>query len=160
ELRSFFAYNSAFSGGVRVASGDVNLDGFTEIITGAGPGGGPHVKVFSDLVLVQSFLAYNPTFSGGVFVAGGDVSGDGVPDIITGAGAGGGPNVRVFSGINAAQLQDFLVFGAGFSGGISVATADVNADGRLDIIAAAGPGGGTRVKVFDGISLGVLDSFF
>ena len=44
ELTSFFPYFDAFRGPVRVAAADVNGDGQPEIITGAGPGGGPHVR--------------------------------------------------------------------------------------------------------------------
>src|SRR5262249_92373 len=39
-LKSFFAYNASFTGGVRVAVGDVNGDGYPDIVTGTGPGGG------------------------------------------------------------------------------------------------------------------------
>ncbi|MEO0069618.1 MAG: CARDB domain-containing protein, partial [candidate division WOR-3 bacterium] len=42
----FFAYDENFKGGVRVAAGDIDKDGWEEIICGAGQGGGPHVRVF------------------------------------------------------------------------------------------------------------------
>src|SRR4051812_45434871 len=45
-VRDFFAYNPAFTGGVRVALADLNGDGTADVITAPGPGGGPHVKVF------------------------------------------------------------------------------------------------------------------
>ena len=50
----------AFAGGVRVASADLNADGHAEIVTGAGPGGAPQVKVFHGATNaeISSFLAY------------------------------------------------------------------------------------------------------
>jgi hypothetical protein len=70
-LRSFFAYDPAFPGGVRVAAGDLNLDGHAEIITGAGPGGGPHVRVFDGVTgaEVVGMFAYTSSYPGGVYVA-------------------------------------------------------------------------------------------
>jgi hypothetical protein len=47
----------------------VDNDGLDEIITAAGPGGAPHVRVFKvSGVIVGSFYAYEENFSGGVNV--------------------------------------------------------------------------------------------
>src|SRR5262245_58787118 len=87
-----------FTGGVTVASGDVNGDGALDLICGAGPGGSPLVKVYSGASgeIIQQFNAFESTFTGGVFVAAGDVNGDGKAEVIVGAGPSGTPRVRVF----------------------------------------------------------------
>jgi hypothetical protein len=59
-------------GGVRVAViGDINGDG-PGIVTGAGPGGGPHLQDFDPLTAsaLESFYAYTQSFVGGFFVGG------------------------------------------------------------------------------------------
>ncbi|AWM40013.1 FG-GAP repeat protein [Gemmata obscuriglobus] len=159
EVRSFFAYDTGFRGGVSVAAGDVNGDGFDDIITGTGAGGASHVKVFggADGAVLLSFFAY-PAFGGGVSVAAGDVNGDGFDDIITGSSQG--PHVKVFDGRTGQTRASFFGFDAGFTGGVRVGTADADGDGKADIVAAAGPGGGPHLTVFDGESLAVLRSEF
>jgi FG-GAP repeat len=158
-LKSFFAYSPSFSRGVRVAAGDVNEDGFADIVTG--PGIGAHVKVFSglDLSLLHSFLAYPGLQLGGVHVAAGDVNGDARADIATGAGLGAAPHVKVFSGSNLSLLKSFFAYPPAFVGGVSVAIGDVDEDRVNDIVTGPGPHGGGHVKVFAGDDLALLRSF-
>jgi hypothetical protein len=142
------------------------------VVTGAGPGGGPHVRGFETAAGTErfGFFAYAPTFTGGVHVAAGDVTGDTIPDVVTGAGPGGGPHVKVFdgrsllAGAGSVEVRSFFAYGAGFTGGVRVAAPDVNRDGHADLVTAPGPGGGPHVRLFDGATgvplPGPLGSFF
>lgn len=156
---SFIVYPAGFRGGVRVAVGNTDGLGAEEIVTAPGPGGGPHIRVLrNETVGAASFMAYTPGFTGGVYVATGNV--DGIPgdEVITGAGAGGGPHVRVFKG-DGTPLSGFMAYNPAFPGGVRVATADVDGDGRDEIITGAGPGGGPHVRIFD-FTGRALGSFF
>src|SRR5262249_25685455 len=108
-LLSFNALDPRLSTGVYLAAGEVDHDGFADIVVApdAGANAGPLVLVFSGKALMTGvavgqaqllpgFDAYDPAFHGGVRVAVGDTNGDGLADIITGPGFGGGPLVTIF----------------------------------------------------------------
>jgi hypothetical protein len=169
-VTSFDAY-PGFHVGAQVAVGDMNNDGVPDVITGAGLGGGPHVKVWDGAqllqghaVVIREFYAYSQTFFGGVYVAVGDVTGDGQLDIITGAGVGGGPHVKVFDGNGVSgEVRSFYAYSEDFHGGVSVAAGYVDNDNHADIVTGAVAqvaADDFQVKVFngDGVS-GVIRQF-
>ena len=157
---SGLAYDPAFTGGVRVAVGDVTGDGIPDLITGTGTGSS-HVKVFDGTngAVQRSFLSYGG-FAGGVYVASGDIDGDGFADIITGAGPGGGPHVKVFSGQSGSELNSFFPYTPSYQGGVRVAVGDIDGDGIRDIITGAGAGGNGHVTAFHAVTGAPLASFF
>ena len=159
---SFFAFSVAFTGGVSVASADINNDGIFDIVTGAGPGGGPHVKVFNGAngQVISQWFAYPINFTGGVFVSVGDLGNDGILEIVTGAGIGGAPVVAVWNPFNGVLLSQFLAYDKAFTGGVRVAVGDLSGDNIPDLVTGAGPGGGPLVKVFDYPQLDLLFQFF
>lgn len=156
-LSDFHAYDSQFSGGTRVALCDIDGDRNLDVVTGAGPGGGSHVKIYHGGAVpkyVGGFMAFDG-FSGGVFVACGDFEGDGKEEIVVGPDRGGEPKIKIF-GINGNLLHELDAFESGFRGGVRVTTGDFDGDGLADIVAGAGPGGGPHVRVFRGANKQVL----
>jgi hypothetical protein len=145
-----------------VAAGDVNGDGFAEIVTGANVGN-PHVKVYDghDLIagsyhpdstsLLADWFAYGLNFNVGANVAVGDVKGNGYAAIITGASVGN-PHVRVFDGqafandtfdegnVSASEVDQFFAYDLNFNVGVNVGAADFDEDGKAEILTGASVG--------------------
>ncbi|MCC7085315.1 MAG: VCBS repeat-containing protein [Pirellulales bacterium] len=161
-IASFLAYDSGFRGGVRVAVGDLDGDGDAEIIVAPGAGLSSLIKVFDldghELVdfRTKAYLG----FRGGVFVAVADVNGDGRPDLITSPGSGLRAMIEVFKNrvgiassntdpISNKPIYSFRAFGKTFTGGATVAAADLTGDGKAEVIVGNGPGMGPHVRVFD-----------
>jgi len=161
-LRSFFAYQENFSGGVSVAAIDINGNGFAELVTGAGIGGNSHVKVFDGKTfeIISQWYAYPSDFKGGIFVAVGDIGNDGTFEVATGAGEGGGPVVAIWDPYTGALLNQFLAYDENFRGGARVGISDGNGDGIADLLTGAGPGGGPQVNGYSFPALDLLFSFY
>ncbi|AMV22806.1 Autotransporter-associated beta strand repeat protein [Gemmata sp. SH-PL17] len=156
-LLSFFAYGGGNPVGVTVAAGDVNGDGLADVVTGSATFAG-HVKAFSGQnngQLLGSYFAYGAGYLGGIYVAAGDLDGDGRAEIIT--GATNAPHIKALDAITGAERQSFIAYpGATF--GVRVAAVDRDGDGLADILTGAG-GSAPHVKLFDGQTLDLLDSF-
>jgi len=153
---NFFPYEQTFTGGVRVATGDLNNDNIDDIVVAPATGGSVRVQAYNGLDgsrMVDQFV-FNPDFRGGGYVAVGDFNGDNNNDIIVGAGEGGGPRVTAIAvnpvTLATTTLADFFAFDPATSTGVRVAAGDFSRLGRDFIVAAPGAGGGSTVNVFDG----------
>ncbi len=153
---ALFPLGATMPGGVRTALADLNADGTPDYVVASGPGIASVVVGVNGATAVNLFrlTPFEAGFTGGVFVAAGDLTGDGVPDVGVSADQGGGPRVRVFDGKTQTPVVDFFgIDDRAFRGGARISFGDVNGDGRLDLVVAAGFGGGPRVTVWDGNSL-------
>lgn len=121
-----------------------------QIIAGAGVGGGPQVRTFTNRGKPSSggFFAFAQSFRGGVRLASGDVDGDGVDEIIVGAGPGGSPHVRIFEKDGTAKSIDYHPFSSWRRGGVDVAAGDIDGDGKDEIAMSVFSEGSSLVKVY------------
>jgi uncharacterized delta-60 repeat protein len=132
--------------------------------------GGPTTGRVSDFVLDSTnkytpgdVLTPFPGYTGPVRTAVADFNGDGVPDTVAVIGPGGGSLVRVIDGASGTDLVPATqTYESAFTGGLFVAAADMDGDGRAEIAVSPDVGGGGRVQIFSvsNQTLVLKDNFF
>ena len=160
-LETLTPFGPGFKGGVTVAAGDLNGDGKADVVIGSGPGVKAQVVAFNGATAtrLETLSPFSASFTGGVSVGVGDLNGDGKADVIAGTGSGTAAVARAFSGATGKRLLSFAPYGALFTGGVSVAGADVTGDKAAEIVTGQGPGGGAQVSVFDGRTGALVSTF-
>ena len=175
ELRSSFYAYTDFAGEIRVTTAFIGGTAF--VVTGSGAGTSQsdvrlyqnafNIGQIPDLTFVApvSQLFPFPGFNGGVSVAAGDVDGDGSDELFVSQNAGGTGLVNVYSAGNlTTPIVQFQAFG-GFTGEVRLGAADVDGDGRDEVLTSTGssPGaGGAHVKAWSvtGATADTIRSFF
>jgi hypothetical protein len=152
KLAEFTANNYKF--GVNVATGDLDGDGQYEIITGAGPGSTnpADVGVFDSTgAKITGVTPFSWKF--GVNVAAGDLDGDGNDEVIAGAGPSVDARTRVKVYVYKSTTATLVFSGVEMDAygtsvyGTRVAAADIDGDGKAEIITAPGAAAGKTGKI-------------
>ncbi len=154
-MASWQAYEPAFTGGVRVATG-VYAGGVVapfEVVTTPGPGRPVELRAWTvgggSAVAAGNALVLPSSYTGGALVEAGDLDGDGGLDLAV-APDGGAPSLlKIFSMTTLQWLADVAPGSAGFMGGMRL---DIGAlaggPGRAELLTGQGPGGLPEVSVF------------
>jgi hypothetical protein len=155
------AYNLA-NGEVWPAVGNLDGDGRAEIVAGLGPGGGGWFEIFDDAAAGFTHVAwrrvawpaYTATASSVTRPAIGNVDGAGAGEIILGLGAGSNGWIEVVDGAagNFGHRTWLRVNWSAYNaaaGATFPAAGDIDGDGRAEIVAGFGRGGGGYLEVFE-----------
>ncbi|MGL6074692.1 MAG: matrixin family metalloprotease [Fimbriiglobus sp.] len=119
-VSDFFAFEAGLRNGTFASVGDVDGDGYGDLVFGAGPGGGPRVLTVSGQSIIASGarvalasplgngFAGDPNQRGGVRVAVKDLDNDGKSEIVVGGGSSA--QLQVLDGRSLATKSNITPF--------------------------------------------------
>ena len=177
-IANFYGINDPnFRGGCRASSGDINGDGYDDLVVSAGFNGGPRISVYDGKSLAQGkivnmvgdFYAFTDQLRNGAYVAVGDVNGDGQADLIFGAGPGGSPETLILNGATLLTAGATIaitnpitnIFSGPVSSrdGVVVTAKNIDGDKYVDVVTGVI---GSSINVYQGstlISGGILPEY-
>jgi hypothetical protein len=166
SLGSFDAYSSVLRGGVSIATGDVEGDGVTDLITAAQTENGLEVKAFrgTDGHVLADFRVSGAAFQHGITIAAGDFTGAGKADIVVGGSDGWVKTFDPLTGTTiGGPLGNFQAFGPWFNAGVVSVAADplagvAHPGGTSELAVGTGSGSPAWVQVLSATGA-VLDEF-
>jgi len=147
----FLAYSSFFTGGVNVATEDIDHDGRAEIITSPMSGGGPHVRIFrKDGTLVSQFMAFDATVRSGFPLTAADVNNDRQIDIIVDNRSDNRQKINISSPYGVEE-NSWFVFPTLYqlTYKVDLLSSDITGDQISDVITYPSDKHGNTIKVFD-----------
>lgn len=141
ERNSFFSYDAAFSGGTEIV--EVTEKNKTIVADDT------YVTVYKNGTEIAKFAPYGTAFTGGVNIAVNKLyKNDARYYIVTGT-RNYGPQVRIYNLKGELVNAGTFPYAESFQGGVNVGIGDVNGDKKMEIIVAAGYGGGPHVRILN-----------
>lgn len=135
---------------INVATGDFNGDGQTEIAVTPQGGAESVVRIYQlNGKLITKFLAFESKFTGGVSLASGDINGDGIDELVIAPTNNRQSEIKIMNK-NFKLRTSWLAYTASYLGGVNLSVADLNQDGKAEIITAPASNSSAQIKIFNG----------
>ena len=148
----FMAFDEDFRGGVNLACGNVNTTKKAEIVVGAGPGAGAHVRAFNykgDYIGLD-FYPFSDDNKGGVHVDLAKLDDDPEKEIVTSIQSFGAPLVKIYNpDAEATIFSEFSAYEDNYLGGVQVRALNTDKDKYDEIVTMPTRNGGPYLKIFD-----------
>lgn len=155
-------FDPSFTGGVRVAVGDVNDDGKQDVVAVPGFGGSSVIFVLDGQTgnIIRTVTIFADTYRGGLSLAVGDALGLGYDQVLVGAGDSGGPRVSLLDFKQSKELMDFYAGDPSSRGGVgSLAISTIFKNFGPDIVAGSGVNDPPKVFIFQASGENLIGSF-
>jgi hypothetical protein len=149
-LDFFLVFGENFRGGFDVEAVDLDGDGVKEIVVGAGPGGGPQIRIFDQKgELLGQFFAFDEDFNGGISLTVADFDNNRSDlEILAVKKTKGDSLVRVYK--TSSQLVDqFYAFPESLVGGFEIKSIDQDFDKQREVVVASGRGLKPAVRIIN-----------